>query len=86
MSKTRLLPALLAILLTACATTGPATDPEPKVVTHTRVIDTGCQAFKPVYISKADVLTRETADSILANNLAGEQRCGWRPKGRRPSS
>lgn len=75
-----MLPALLAILLTACATTGPATEPEPQIVTRTRVIDTGCQTFKPIYVSKADVLTRETADSILANNVAGARQCGWRPK------
>jgi hypothetical protein len=75
-----LLLALLASLLTACAANGPATDPEPKVITHTRVIDTGCQTFKPVFISKADVLTKGTADGILANNLAGERQCGWKAR------
>ncbi|CAG9177803.1 hypothetical protein LMG32289_03912 [Cupriavidus pampae] len=77
-----MLPALLASLLTACATTGPAIEPQPQIVTRTRVIDTGCQTFKPVYISKADVLTNETADDILANNVAGERQCGWKPRGK----
>lgn len=74
-----MLPALPAILLTACATSGPATEPEPQVITRTRVIDTGCQTFKPVYVSNADVLTKVTADGILANNVAGERQCGWKP-------
>ncbi len=76
-----MLSALLANLLTACAATGPATEPEPRLITNTRVIDTGCQTFKPVYISKADVLTKGTADGILANNVAGERQCGWKPSG-----
>lgn len=80
MWKTRLPPALLASLFTACSATGPATEPEPQVITRTRVIDTGCQTFKPVYVSKADVLTKETADGILTNNIAGERQCGWKPK------
>lgn len=72
----------LGSLLSACATTGPATEPEPQIITRTRIIDTGCQTFKPVYVSKTDVLSKETADGILANNVAGERQCGWKPKGK----
>lgn len=67
------LPFLLT--LAACATTQP---PEPRVVTRT--VDTGCEWAKPIFVSKADVLTDDTAKAILAHNKAGAARCGWKPK------
>lgn len=77
-----MLPVVLASLLTACATTGPATEPEPQIVTRTRVVDTSCDWVRPIYVSKADVLSDATADAILAHNLAGAKVCGWKPKAR----
>ncbi|KAA0571125.1 hypothetical protein FZ029_28135 [Azospirillum sp. Sh1] len=56
----------LALLLTGCAGIGPATEG-------------GCTAFRPIYTSKADVLTDGTAEQVLAHNLAGARICGWRP-------
>lgn len=54
---------LLAILtlLPSCAGTGGA----------------GCEAWRPVLVADADVLTPETARAILAHNLTGRQLCGW---------
>ncbi len=68
-----ILPLLAAVA--ACATK----PPEPEVITKTRTVDTTCERFKPVCISKADVLTRTTADQILDNNKAGASACGWKP-------
>jgi len=44
------------------------------------VVDTACNWTRPIYTSQADVLTGRTADQILAHNLAGETRCGWKPR------
>jgi hypothetical protein len=46
------------------------------------MVDTGCDWTKPLYVSKADVLTDATAAAILAHNLAGAKQCGWKPKGK----
>lgn len=54
-----------ALLLTACATTGPETE----------VVDAGCYWSAPIFVSKQDVLTEGTADAILAHNLTWQQRC-----------
>ena len=71
MSKT-LCAALALVLLTACETSGRATD-------------AACVAFRPVYVSKADVLTEETAQQLLTHNRTGARLCGWKPsKGRGP--
>ncbi len=75
-----MLPAALASLLAACATTGPATEPEPQIITRVRTVDTACDWTKPIYVSKADVLSDPTSDAILAHNLAGSKQCGWKPK------
>lgn len=65
--------------MSGCAA-GPATEtPEPKIVTQTRVIDTGCQWVRPILPSKADVMTDGTASQIAAHNEMGEQKCGWKP-------
>lgn len=81
MWKTTLLLSLLAALLSSCATGGPATKPDTdvKVVTQTKIVDTGCDWTKPIFVSKTDVLSDEIARDILAHNLAGAKNCGWKP-------
>jgi hypothetical protein len=49
------------------------------VQVKTRFVDTACDWTKPIYVSKGDVLTDETAKAILAHNLAGAKQCGWKP-------
>lgn len=75
---------LLAALNSSCATDGPATKPpavpcEPQIVTKTRIVDTACDWARPIYVSKTDVLSDDTARAILAHNLAGSKNCGWKP-------
>lgn len=53
------------ILLAGCETSGPATDGF-------------CLEAKPIYVSKADVLTADTARQVLAHNEHGAARCGWK--------
>ena len=50
-------------LLAGCAIGGPGTDP--------------CGAWRPIYVSRADVLTDGTARQILSHNEAGRRICGW---------
>jgi PBP1b-binding outer membrane lipoprotein LpoB len=82
MQKTKLTALILALLLTSCAKTGPATKPniqpkfEPEIQTVTTVIDTACKWTAPIFISKTDVLTDGTARQILAHNRAYEAACG----------
>lgn len=57
-------------LLTGCATAGPGTEGT-------------CTAFRPIYVSRADQLTEETAQQLLTHNETGVRVCGWRP-GRSP--
>jgi hypothetical protein len=33
---------------------------------------------KPIFVSKADVLTAETSRQILAHNQFGAGKCGWK--------
>ena len=66
--------AAAALTLAACAHDAP-----PQVIEKVRTVDTGCEWTKPIYVSKADVLTDETAKDILAHNKAGAARCGWKP-------
>lgn len=54
---------ILAPLLASCATVGPATD--------------ACAVFEPIYVSRLDVLTDQTAREILAHNELGAKLCGW---------
>lgn len=58
--------ALLATLTlcAACGTPGPVQ------------ID-ACGPWRPIYVGKADVLTAETARSLLAHNRTGRELCGW---------
>lgn len=53
------------ILLTSCETGG-------------RVTDGFCMEAKPIFVSKADVLTAETARQVLAHNEFGALKCGWK--------
>ena len=77
--KTLLL--LASLTLTACCTTsGESKAPEPQVVVRTRTVDTACDWTKPIYVDKADLLTDDTAQAILAHNRAGARVCGWKPK------
>lgn len=64
---------LPCLMLTACCTTS-------GVVTETRIVDTGCDWTAPLYVSKDDVLTEETARAVLAHNRAGARICGWKPR------
>ncbi|KML48101.1 hypothetical protein VL15_30515 [Burkholderia cepacia] len=87
MQKRTLALCLLAVLSSSCATTGPATKPtaapcEPQIVTKTRIVDTACDWARPVYVSKTDVLSDDTARQILAHNMAGAKNCGWKPSGK----
>jgi kynureninase len=60
---------LLVLLLTSCGSIGRAIKP-----------DTACLAFKPIYVSKSDVLTDGTARAILAHNETGAKKCGWKAR------
>lgn len=55
--------AATALLLTGCVSNGPGTD--------------GCEWSRPIYISRADVLTEGTAQQILEHNETGARICGW---------
>jgi hypothetical protein len=85
MWKMTLLLCLVASLSSGCATNGvdqaktPAA--EPLVQVKTRVVDTGCDWTKPIYVSPGDVLTDGTAKAILAHNQNGVVKCGWKPTG-----
>ncbi|WP_186269920.1 hypothetical protein [Burkholderia gladioli] len=68
-----------SLLLAACHT-APTVAP-PVVETRTKVIDTGCNWTKPIYLSKGDVLADATAAEVLEHNRAGAEKCGWKPIG-----
>ncbi len=84
MRKVQLTLCLLVGLLSSCSTNGPAqvktqVAAVPEVQVKTRIVDTGCDWTKPIYVSKTDVLSDDTARQILAHNMAGEKNCGWKP-------
>lgn len=54
---------LTTLLLSGCATVGPATDQ--------------CDWAKPIYVSQDDVLTDGTAKQILTHDETGKAICGW---------
>ena len=64
MTSRMLCAGLVLALLTGCEMSG-------------RGIDAACGAFRPVYVSRADVLTDGTAEQVLAHNLTGARLCGW---------
>lgn len=55
--------AAMAMLLTACASNGPATDP--------------CGPWAAIWVAREDVLTDGTARAVLTHNETGRQLCGW---------
>ncbi|ALG72133.1 hypothetical protein VY88_02990 [Azospirillum thiophilum] len=57
---------MLLALLSGCATSGAGTEG-------------GCAAFRPIYTSRADMLTDGTAEQLLAHNLTGARLCRWAP-------
>lgn len=65
---------LLAALLTSFAATGCGmlTTEKPEVVDSSY-----CMTAKPIYISKNDVISDDTARAILEHNLTGAKNCGW---------
>ena len=69
----------LCLTLTACCTTS-GESKSPQVVVQTKIVDTACDWTRPIYVDKADVLSDETAATILAHNRAGAKVCGWKPK------
>jgi hypothetical protein len=84
MWKTLLVACLLVVLSSGCSTSGrvataPIAQPEvqPHVHVRTRIIDTGCDWTRPIYVSALDVLTDATAQAILAHDEAGAAHCGW---------
>lgn len=50
-------------LLAACGTSGAGTS--------------ACSGWRPIYVSRADVLSDGTARAILAHNEQGRRLCGW---------
>lgn len=62
---------LLPLLLVSCAL----------MAGHeTKPVDPACVLFKPIYLSKDDILTDDSAKQILAHNKAGADACGWKPR------
>jgi hypothetical protein len=55
---------LLLILLPSCSHGGGGTN-------------SACIPWRPILVSRADVLTQDTARAILGHNLTGERLCGW---------
>ena len=68
MTSRMLCAALALVLLTSCATSGAGTD-------------AACVAFRPIYVSRADTLTEDTAAQVLAHNRTGQRLCGWKGRG-----
>ena len=73
--------AMTILVMTGCTTTQPekpAEQPssvEEVIRERTLVIDTACQWVAPIYIRKSDVLTIQTARSILNHNETWEANC-----------
>jgi hypothetical protein len=38
-----------------------------------------CKGWEPIYVSKADKLTDDTAKQILAHDMYGAKLCNWKP-------
>ena len=72
------------LVLTACAQNGVQNGGdkvriEEVVRARTLIIDTACDWVRPIFISKSDTLTIETARSILVHNEAWEAQCKKQP-------
>ena len=83
MQKLKFASCLTVALLTSCAATGCATvkptppAPTPVQIAMASTVPDFCATAKPIYISRNDVLTDQTAAAILAHNLTGRKLCGW---------
>lgn len=80
MLKSKLSNCLLALLLTSFAVTGCATATPEQTAVQKAIAATApdfCATAKPIYIGKADVISDQTANEILAHNLTGRKLCGW---------
>lgn len=53
----------ILLLLSGCASGGAAID--------------ACGPWRPILVSRADVLTDLTARQVLAHNETGHRLCGW---------
>ena len=76
--KAAVLGALL--VLTACAQNGVSNNGqqvriEEVIKARTLIIDTACDWVRPIFISKSDTLTIESARSILVHNETWEAQC-----------
>ena len=72
--------AIAILAMTGCATQEQKPEAQPSRVEEvirerTLVIDTACQWVAPIYIRKSDVLTIQTARSILNHNETWEANC-----------
>lgn len=57
------------MLTASCGVTGKGTKYTPVV------IDTGCEWVKPIYVSKDDVFTANTASQLLIHNETWKTNC-----------
>lgn len=62
MLKAKMLPLAMTLLLSACTTTIP---------------DSFCDIARPIYISKSDKVSGDTARQILQHDDTGATLCGW---------
>lgn len=56
---------LMNFVVSGCATTETTAQPD------------FCATAQPIYISKFDVISDETAREILKHNITGRNLCGW---------
>lgn len=38
----------------------------------------GCEAWRPIYLSKGDTLSSDTFKAIIAHDETGQRLCGWK--------
>ena len=79
------------LLLTACAQNGVNNNGQPVrieevVRARTVIIDTACDWVRPIFISRSDTLTIETARSILGHNETWEAQCKKQTNEKQPAN
>lgn len=87
--KAAVLGALL--VLTACAQNGVNNNGQPVrieevIKARTLIIDTACDWVRPIFISRSDTLTIETARSILVHNETWEAQCKKQTNEKQPAN
>lgn len=87
--KAAVLGALL--VLTACAQDGVSNNGqhvriEEVVKARTILIDTACDWVRPIFISRSDTLTIETARAILGHNETWEAQCKKQTNEKQPAN